>query len=284
MSIKLKLTGALGNQMFQFAAGYCAAKKRNTELNLDLSWFNRRNLHNGFELDNVFNIYSQIDFLNRPLSFKKFNLKDFFIKIDRSYETFDEPHFQYTSKITKIPEHCFLRGYWQSEKYFEEFSNEIKSIFSFNKPLNEENNKIAQSIINSRSVSIHIRGGDFLLKRNQKHQVDLKKYYSDAIKTVLKNHTNPKFFIFSDDFDWVSKNNLIESNYVFVRINQEKNSFLDMQLMSLCDVNIIANSSFSWWSAWLNNKMDKSIFAPKNWFSDPSIITDDLIPKSWNKI
>ena len=284
MSIKLKLTGGLGNQMFQFAAGYCAAKKRNTELNLDLSWFNRRNLHNGFELDNVFNIYSQIDFLNRPLSLKKFNLKDFFIKIDRSYETFDEPHFQYTSKITKIPEHCFLRGYWQSEKYFEEFSNEIKSIFSFNRPLNEENNKIAQSIINSRSVSIHIRGGDFLLKRNQKHQVDLKKYYSDAIKTVLKNHTNPKFFIFSDDFDWVSKNNLMESNYVFVRINQENSSFLDMQLMSLCDVNIIANSSFSWWSAWLNNKRDKSIFAPKKWFNDPSIITDDLIPKSWNKI
>ena len=80
MSIKLKLTGGLGNQMFQFAVGYSLAKKRNTELNLDLSWFNRRNLHNGFELDNVFNIYSKVNLLNKPFSLKKFNLKDLFIK------------------------------------------------------------------------------------------------------------------------------------------------------------------------------------------------------------
>lgn len=284
MSIKLKLTGGLGNQMFQFAAGYSLAKRRNKELNLDLSWFNRRHLHNGFELDDVFNIYSKVDFLNRPFSFKKFNLKEFFIKIDRTYKTFDEPHFQYTPKIDIIPEHCFLRGYWQSEKYFKDFASEIKRIYTFNRPLDEENSKIAQDIINNKSVSLHIRRGDFLLKRNHKHQVDLTKYYSDAVKSVLKNYTSPKFYIFTDDFDWVSKNNFIETNYVFVKINQEKNSFLDMQLMSLCDVNIIANSSFSWWSAWLNNKSDKTIFAPKHWFNDTSIITDDLIPKSWNKI
>ena len=284
MSIKLKLTGGLGNQMFQFAAGYSIAKKRNTELNLDLSWFNRRNLHNGFELDNVFDIYSQVNFLNRSFSFKKFNLKDLFIKIDRTYKTFDEPHFQYTSKITNIPEHCYLRGYWQSEKYFKEFTNEIKSIFTFSRPLNENNNRISQDIINNKSVSIHIRRGDFLLNKNQKHQVDLARYYSDAIYAVSKSHTNPKFFIFTDDFDWVSKNNLVKSNYVFVKINQGKNSFLDMQLMSLCNVNIIANSSFSWWSAWLNNNNDKTIFAPKKWFNDTTIITDDLIPESWNKI
>ena len=284
MSIKLKLTGGLGNQMFQFATGYSIAKKKNIELNLDLSWFNRRNLHNGFELDNVFDIYSKINFLNKPFSFKRFKLKELFIKIDRTYKTFDEPYFHYTSEIDNIPEHSFLRGYWQSEIYFKEYKNEIKNIFTFNRSLNGENNKIAQDIINNKSVSIHIRRGDFLLKRNHKHQVDLTKYYSEAIKIVKKNYTSPKFYIFTDDFDWVSKNNLINSNYVFVNINQGMNSFIDMQLMSLCNINILANSSFSWWGAWLNNNNDKTIFAPKNWFSDKSINTDDLIPKTWNKI
>ena len=284
MSIKLKLTGGLGNQMFQFAAGYSIARTKKTELNLDLKWFNRRNLHNGFELDNVFNIYSKVNFLNKPFSFKKFNLKEFFTKIDKTYKTFDEPHFHYTPEITNVPNHCFLRGYWQSEMYFKEFTNEISSIFTFNKPLNEENYKIAQDIINSKSVSMHVRRGDFLLERNKKHQVDLSTYYSNAIKEVSKNYSNPKFFIFTDDLDWIHKNNLIKSNYVFVNINQKINSFLDMQLMSLCKVNIIANSSFSWWGAWLNNNIDKTIFAPKDWFSDKSINTESLIPKTWNKI
>ena len=89
--------------------------------------------------------------------------------------------------------------------------------------MDEDNSKIAQDIINNKSVSLHIRRGDFLLKRNHKHQVDLTKYYSDAIKSVLKNYTSPKFYIFTDDFDWVSKNNFIETNYVFVKINQKKN-------------------------------------------------------------
>ena len=168
--------------------------------------------------------------------------------------------------------------------YFKEFTNEISSIFTFNKPLNEENYKIAQDIINSKSVSMHVRRGDFLLERNKKHQVDLSTYYSNAIKEVSKNYSNPKFFIFTDDLDWIYKNNLIKSNYVFVNINQKINSFLDMQLMSLCKVNIIANSSFSWWGAWLNNNIDKTIFAPKDWFSDKSINTESLIPKTWNKI
>lgn len=279
MSIKLKLTGGLGNQMFQFAAGYSIAKKKNIDLNFDLSWYNRRNIHNGFELKNVFDIFHRVNFLNKP-----FSLKLFLSKIDFTYKIYDEPHFHYDPKIVNIPNHCFLRGYWQSEMYFSEYAQEIKKIFRFDKNFDDENTKIANDITNNKSVSLHVRRGDFLLKKNHNHQVDLTKFYLESIDKVLKNIDKPKFFIFTDDPYWVSQNFLINYNFKVVNINKNNNSFFDMKLMSLCKINILANSSFSWWGAWLNDNRDKVIFAPKKWFNDRSIKTDSLFPKTWNVI
>ncbi len=279
MSIKLKLTGGLGNQMFQFAAGFSIAKRKNVDLNLDLSWYNRRNIHNGFELEHVFNIFKRVNFINNP-----FSLKQFLSKIDFTYKVYDEPHFHYTSEITSIPNHCFLRGYWQSENYFNEYTEEIKKIFRFDKILDEENTIIANDILENKSVSLHIRRGDFLLKKNHNHCVDLTKYYSEAIDQISKNFNKPKFFIFTDDPEWVTKNFSIISNFKVVNANKNINSFIDMYLMSLCKGNIIANSSFSWWGAWLNNNKDKIIFAPKKWFNDKSIKTNSLFLKTWNVI
>lgn len=283
MSIKIKLTGGLGNQMFQFATGYCIAKKKNVELFLDLSWFNRRTIHNGFELNNVFDIFSKISFLNNDFNFKKFKFKEFLNKIDMSYHIFNEPSFNYSAEITKLPDHCFLKGYWQSENYFKDYENEIKKIFSFNKVVDRANLNLIDEITNNNSVSIHIRRGDFLLQKNQNHQTDLSNYYSTAIREVSKNNYNLKFFLFTDDPKWASKNFDINGEKTVVNFNHGNNSFIDMHLMSLCKINIIANSSFSWWGAWLNNN-DKNIFAPKNWFNDKSINTDDLIPTSWTVI
>ncbi len=279
MSIKIKLTGGLGNQMFQFATGYCIAKKKKVDLFLDLSWFKRRTIHNGFELNNVFDIFSRVNFLNNDFNFKKFKFKEFLNKIDMSYHTFNEPNFNYSPEINKLPNHCFLKGYWQSETYFKEYENEIKKIFTFNKITDEANLKMIDKISNRNSVSIHIRRGDFLLKKNKNHQTDLGNYYSNAIREVSKNNYNLKFFLFTDDPKWVSKNFDIIGDKTVVNINLGKNSFLDMHLMSLCKINIIANSSFSWWGAWLSN--NKNIFAPKNWFNDKSINIDDLIPSTW---
>ncbi len=279
MSIKLKLTGGLGNQMFQFAAGYSIAKRKSVDLNLDLSWYNRRNIHNGFELKNVFDIYKKVNFLNNPFSFKQF-----ISKIDFTYKIYDEPHFHYTQEILNVPNHCFLRGYWQSEEYFEQFTDEIKKIFNFDVDLNDENIRLVDDIFDNKSVSLHIRRGDFLLKRNVNHNVDLTSYYSNAINEVSRNFDKPKFFIFTDDPDWVSKNFSTNSNFKVVDKNTNAHSFLDMYLMSLCNANIVANSSFSWWGAWLNKNKDKVIFAPKKWFNDKSIKTNNLFPDTWNII
>ena len=130
MSIKLKITGGLGNQMFQFAAGYSIARKKKVDLYLDLSWFNRRDIHNGFELQNVFNIFEKVDFLKNSNSLSKFSIIKLLNKFYTKYEIFDEPHFHYSSKIINLQDHCFLRGYWQSESYFKEYINEIKKFLN----------------------------------------------------------------------------------------------------------------------------------------------------------
>ena len=261
MTIRVKLTGGLGNQMFQFAAGYSIAKKNNVKLSLDLRRFNRRQDHNGFELQKVFDIYSKVDFLNNPVKFGLINFKEILNNIDITFHIFKEPHFHYTNKILDIPQHSILNGYWQSELYFEDYTQEIRKILSFSKQLDKKNSLISDEIDQNNSVSIHVRRGDFLLKKNYEHYVDLKEYYLKTIEDSSKRFDNPKYFIFTDDPLWVAKN-----------------------FMSLCKCNIIANSSFSWWGAWLNNKKDKIIYAPKNWFKNKSICTDDLIPNSWKII
>jgi len=284
MTIRVKLTGGLGNQMFQFAAGYSIAKKYNVKLSLDLRRFNRRQDHNGFELQEVFDICSKVSFLNKTLSFKSINFKEILNKFDTTFYNFKEPHFHYTANILNIPKHSFLDGYWQSELYFRDYAIEIKKIFNFSDPLDKQNHLIANDIKQNNSISIHIRRGDFLLKQNNNHYIDLKEYYLKAINETSKFFKNPKYFIFTDDPSWVTDNFFLNHSYIVVDTNHGSKSFLDMYLMSLCKSNIIANSSFSWWGAWLNDKKDKVIYAPKNWFNDKSICTDDLIPNSWNII
>ena len=281
MTIKIKLSGGLGNQMFQFATGYAVAKKNKVRLSLDLKYINKRQLFNGFELENVFNIYSKISFLNKQLNYKSFNFSVILNIFEKSFYNFNEPHYHYSKKILDLPKHSFLDGYWQSELYFKDYANEIREIYSFSPNLNKENNLIINDINNNNSISIHVRRGDFLLKQNNNHDTNLKEYYLKAINDSSKFFKNPKFFIFTDDPSWVSENFILNHSYNVVDINHGSKSFLDMYLMSLCQINIIANSSFSWWGAWLNNNKDKIIYAPKNWFNDKLICTDDLFPKSW---
>ena len=281
MTIRIKLTGGLGNQMFQFAAGYSIARKNNVELSLDLRRYNRRIDHNGFELQNVFDIYSKVNILNNPANFSFTNIKEFLNKIDITYSKFKEQHFHYTNEILNIPKHSLLNGYWQSELYFKSYAQEIREIFSFFNKLDKKNLLIANDIKKNDSISIHIRRGDYLLKQNNIFNQDLSEYYIKAIQETSKCFSNPKYFIFTDDPLWVTENLIIDCSHIVVDVNHGVKSFFDMYLMSLCKANIIANSSFSWWGAWLNNKKDKIVYAPNNWFKDKLICTDDLFPNSW---
>jgi hypothetical protein len=289
--IIVKLSGGLGNQMFQYAAGLSVAKNNNTKLFLDVDFFKKNTAHNGFELSKIFSEkfhISTVKDVRHILGFRSYSiLFKILLRVKnnllRGQNLYIEPHFSYDRNFKKICDNNFLVGYFQSEKYFIDIENLIRKIFTFNKNLNTKNKEFLKLIKNSNSVSIHIRRGDYL--SNQKafdvHGICSDIYYDKAISYIRKKISNPKFYIFSDDKEWVKHKFNYQKNFIVVDSNSASQSYFDMFLMSKCKHNIIANSSFSWWAAWLNNNPSKNVIAPKMWFKSKSLSTKDLIPKNW---
>ena len=283
--------GGLGNQMFQYAAGRALSLERGVSLRLDVSRFASYELHQGFELERLFKckagIANETDMrnifglqfspiirkiLSRP-SLAIFRCKGFVI----------EPHYHYWKGVKDSPADCYLAGYWQSEKYFLEVDKQIRDDFSFKLPLDVENSEWAKKIGQTNSVSLNVRRGDYVgdsrnLKKYKLCSID---YYREAIRYIVERIENPHFFIFSDDMAWVKSNLKINFPYSYVDCNHGENSANDMRLMSLCRHNIIANSSFSWWGAWLNKNSEKIIIAPEHWFNNNFAMTKDLYPSGW---
>ena len=195
--------------------------------------------------------------------------------------------------LTKISEGLHIRipgiehGYWQSERYFGSYEKQIRSDFRFIESLDKKNKNILNVINKSNSVSIHARRGDYELNKKIKeyHGLLSVAYYKKAIEIINKIIINPTYFVFSDDPEWV-KNSLKINNATYIDWNKGLRSHIDMQLMSNCKHNIIANSSFSWWGAWLNNNPNKIVVAPKKWFKNSKAQkgSEDLIPKTWKII
>ncbi|MBU3612838.1 alpha-1,2-fucosyltransferase [Polynucleobacter sp. MG-27-Goln-C1] len=287
------IIGGLGNQMFQYAAGRALAVNSATDFKLDISEFEGYGLHQGFELGNVFSCpisiadqksiksilgWQEPKFIRRTLSRKSFS-------IFRKRSLIFEPNFNYWNGLEQNAGNAYLTGYWQSQRYFETIENLVRQDFTFKLPLSNENKILASRIQEVNSVSIHIRRGDYIHNpsANAVHGICTLDYYSKAISIFLKEVDAPQFFIFSDDIDWVRLNLEVPGSPTFIGHNVGKNSFVDMQLMSLCKHNIIANSSFSWWGAWLNPNPHKVVIAPSQWFKS-LINTEDLIPLAWRRI
>ena len=193
-----------------------------------------------------------------------------------------EPHFNFWPEIADVPRDCYLTGYWQSEKYFQQASLAIRADFTFRHPLEKHNAEIARKIGQVNSVSLHVRRGDYASnpETNVTHGLCSLEYYQAAIRHVSDRVKQPYFFIFSDDIDWVKDNLETEFPGQYIDHNQGAESYNDMHLMSLCRHHIIANSSFSWWGAWLNPRQDKVVVAPSRWFNNGPD-TKDLLPDNW---
>lgn len=279
--------------MFQYATGRQLANIKKTNLVLatyDISGLEKRY----YELDkfplivelggsSTVNKFMNINSKNRlATSFRYYKNKFFGRKI------YNEPSFRFNSDIFKIKEKdILLIGYWQTEKYFKNIREELIRDFTFPHFSNVKNIELSEKIMYSESVAIHVRRGDYasIKQVNNFHGLCSLEYYKGAIEQLKTIKDNLSFYVFSDDSDWCKDNLLIE-NTTFIDWNGGKNSFRDMQLMSLCKHNIIANSSFSWWGAWLNQNNDKIVIAPKRWFADDrqNNETEDLIPNSWIRL
>lgn len=291
--IIVNIIGGLGNQMFQYACGRALSLKLQTNLKINNREFSNYQLHQGFELDRLFNcpveIATDIDLkdllgwqrsrlLRRVLRFPLFNrlrIRNFIL----------EPHFNYWKEINLLKESFYIDGYWQSENYFNEFAEKIREDFAFKAPFSDLNSQVAAQISDVNAVSLHVRRGDYVTNSKNSFMNTLNLgYYKKSIDYFKQRLKNPIFFVFSDDIGWVKSNLLLDKESIFVDHNRGNESYNDMRLMSLCNHHIIANSSFSWWGAWLNPRPDKIVIAPQNWFASGGLDQSDIIPKSWLKM
>lgn len=281
--------------MFQYAFGKALAIKNNTELTLSTSYlqsklpFKRWTTPMQYELD-IFRLKANLEeniFSNKLYPFAKMEHLLREKMNDSKMNVVKETQFHFQPALLDAPDNSFVKGNFQSEKYFESIESVIRDEFKFTKQLDLENLKWKNEILNSNSVSIHIRRGDYIsLKQNANKfaQIPLS-YYQSAITYISQNLPSSVFFVFSDDIKWVKENLISDAPLHFIENNNTpQTSHFDMQLMSLCKHNIICNSTFSWWSAWLNNNPQKIVIAPQNWFADISINSQDIIPDEWIKL
>ena len=270
--------------MYQYAFGRRSAYKNNTELKMDVTGYQnqdgmtpREYSLNCFKIDEHFASFYDL---------QTFKIRNFFSKMMKKQSFFKEKHFHFDKNMMHISNNSYLDGYWACEKYFIDIEDKIRKDFIFKGHLDKKNLKISESIKNTHSISLHIRRGDYVTVAitNKTHGVCDLSYYKKAIMFLCKQISHPHFFLFSDDIDWVKQNLKLKYPTDYIDFNKDQKSYNDMHLMSLCKHNIIANSSFSWWGAWLNNNPDKIIITPKRWFKDTIINTQDLIPESWLKL
>jgi hypothetical protein len=290
--IIVKLMGGLGNQMFQYAAGRRIAYLNDVPLKLDLSWFEGDFTDvtpRTFALS-PFAIHAEIATENEVASLYEApagRIKSLIKSISggkRRHILSQGNHFDPT--ILGLFDNVLLDGYWQSEKYFIDIAAVIRNEFTLCNEPREENREIMSVLLRENSVSIHIRRGDYVAdaRTASRHGTCSDTYYRDAVKLIAEQVDDPHYFVFSDDPEWVQTQFKIPFSMTQLNINGPDQAYEDLRLMSLCRHHIIANSSFSWWGAWLDPRVDKMVIAPSRWFNSPAIATNDLIPESWLRI
>ncbi len=283
-----KITGGLGNQMFQYAYYRGIASSLNVNLKLDVSVYNKTSIHEGFLLENAFSIRSDyasrndLDLFFLPFSKKlQYITYRYFPKLANNKSILIEKNIGY--KKYNIKDNSYLDGYWQSYKYFSENRFDPFEIFKF-KNQNIKNIQFENYIKENKIASIHIRRGDYLSK-NIYNNLD-EKYYNLAINYLRRKYGIYKFLIFTDDKNWFYLNRYKLNCENFLIFEGKTNSIYDMYLMTLCKYNINANSTYSWWGAFLNKNNYKEVIAPKKWYSNKfrkenSINMNDLYPEDW---
>ena len=284
-----RISGGLGNQMFQYAIAKSMAKKNDDIFKLDISFYPKQILRK-YEL-NYFNIEENIatekesnnlrgkeDFLYKVKN--KLGLK---INRPSSY-TFENNITTFDKEVWYKSKNIYLDGFWQNESYFEMIRDDILKDFTLKIDISNEAKKYLKSIKKENSISLHVRRGDYVQNThtNSVHGTCGLEYYKSAIEYISKKTTIPIFYIFSDDISWCKENFDFIDNIVFV--DDTKTAFDDLELIKNCKHNIIANSTFSWWGAWMNKYDEKIVIAPKVWFIDEKWKNLSIALNDWIKI
>lgn len=289
-TIKIYLDGGLGNQLFQYAFGRARADEQGLELVLDVSMLNRsipgvtpRNLSLC-----VFDIRSRIECIELPwqnLVLRFFRIVPWLankcrVRVERNSDYDDDANMDRLSK--------YYIGYWQSPKYFSNQATSLFRDFQPLEPLGASTQTFIDSLIPARSVMIHVRRGDYvsLTSAATYHGALDLDYYKKAVAKCMQIHPHVHFYIFSDDILWCRENELVtKAPVTYVGYESSRSDWEDLWMMSHCGHHIIANSSFSWWAAWLADQRygteNRLVFAPKRWFRNIEIKIEDRFPLHW---
>ena len=279
--IIIKIKGGLGNQLFQYAVGRALALHHRSPLKLDLTIFKTYKLHR-YLLDQ-FAIQADIATEDEIIKLKGRNnvlfsaLRKAGLVKRKSY--LKEKRSSYFDVSVFKNDDVYLDGYWQNELYFSDIREELLRDLTSISSMSDLGVVYMEGIKKRNTVSLHVRRGNYLnLKNFNVLDID---YYMKAVEYIRKNVEKPTFFIFSDDLEWCKNSLGFLDNCVFV--DSTRTEIDDLKLMSFCQHNIIANSSFSWWGAWLNQNCKKTVIAPKDWLlNDPG--SSNVILSDWVKL
>lgn len=289
--IVAKLIGGLGNQLFQYAAARSLSLHKHTGLGLDISGFGETDANTiarSYQLDS-FNIDAPVITEQDRLKKTRFSyparIRNRILPYYRR-RFYNEQFFHFDPLFFKASASTTLVGYWQSEKYFKPFAGIIRNDLTFNKAISLKYKDLAANLQKKNSVSIHIRRGDYVNnpETRRMHGTCSITYYRNAVEEIRSRIGDPELFIFSDDINWVKNNFNLPYKMTVMEQPPDAIPAEDMYLMSLCSHNIIANSSFSWWAAWLNGNENKIVVAPTRWFDEFKADTKDIYPEGWIKI
>ena len=270
------VTGGIGNQMFLYAL-YLAMQAKGINVQLDISLYNYVKMHNGYELDRIFDCSSLL-----------VNKQKLHILWLRVLLRFKPKHLLLSDdgiiNMQIFNTYCkYIAGYWQSERYFEDCIAKVHQAFTF-KNIDFINQQIAQEMHMCNSVSLHIRRGDYIGMKEYEG-ICTEEYYANAIAYIERQVKAPFYYVFSNDIEWtelfISKMGI---PHLIIGHNTGVDSYKDMYLMTQCKYNIVANSSFSWWGAWLNSYNDKIVIAPKIWINTLNDKYSNIVPEEWIRI
>lgn len=292
--IIIKMMGGLGNQMFQYAASRALADRHGFKLKLDISGYKNQgsDTRREYGLD-VFNLQADLADAEelrayQPLFSKKWPrlIRGVGNRIFKRHNVWREISYDYDPSFEKIKDGQMIIAYLQSEKYFKDSASSIRQDFSLRPGIVPCLEIYKDRLKGGTPVSLHIRRGDYVTHKQAKSLLGAldARYYQEAVKIISGKIANPHYFIFaefSEDIEWSRQNLSLPADTVFV---EPQAIYQDLWLMSRCRHHIIANSSFSWWGAWLNPNPDKTVIAPRHWFRDKAFKLEDRLPENWLKI
>ncbi len=296
------LTGGLGNQMFQYAAGLALAERRRTLLKLDPSWFQERadyEAHNRYALSclNITERFATAEEVDRLRGVqlthterwsvavaRALRLREYVRRRTRIGRVYAPPTFRFQPEFFEQPDNTYLSGMFQSEQFFAPVADLLRLHFSFRYPPPPEVVAMAERIRSGPSVAVHFRRGDYTRAFSGDIGMLGLDYYERALQRVRERSPQATLYLFSDDIEAVAREFHPPGPHVFVRCVQAWHSYDKIRLMALCDHLVIANSTFSWWAAWLSRSPDKLVIAPDPWFANSPNDTTDLVPASWTRL